>query len=474
MISNPIPTISPTQDTALRSLFDVEQRVPLLNGRSAPYINFDNAASTPPLRAVQTAVNDFMPWYSSVHRGHGFKSQVATRAYDDAREIVMRFVRADPDDYVCIFGKNSTEALNKVARRIVFTPGQDVVLVSMMEHHANDLPYRAVANVIHVDVTPTGELDEADFERKLNEYNGRIALVAISGASNVTGTLPPLRRLAAKAHAAGAQFLVDAAQLAPHRRIEMGSLDDPGHFDYLVLSAHKMYAPYGTGALIGRRDTFEVGEPDLRGGGQVDLVTPDKVVWSAPPEREEAGSPNVVGAVALAAAIRQLEAVGMETVAAHEAELTAYALQQMQQLPGLTIYGDTDPHRSDRRLGVIPFNLEGMSHFQVAAILGHEFGIGVRNGCFCAHPYILRLLDVAPDDMAQLETRLDAGDRRENPGLVRASFGLYNTRAEVDAFVSALDQIVAGTYQGHYRQDPTSGDFVPNNWAPDFASYFTL
>jgi cysteine desulfurase / selenocysteine lyase len=214
---------SPISPPSLRSLFDVEQRVPLLNGRSAPYINFDNAASTPPLRAVQTAVNDFMPWYSSVHRGHGFKSQVATRAYDDAREIVMRFVRADPDDYVCIFGKNSTEALNKVARRIVFLPGRDVVLVSMMEHHANDLPYRAVANVVHVDVTPTGELDEADFERKLNEYNGRIALVAISGASNVTGTLPPLRRLAAKAHAAGAQFLVDAAQLAPHRRIEMGS-----------------------------------------------------------------------------------------------------------------------------------------------------------------------------------------------------------------------------------------------------------
>jgi cysteine desulfurase / selenocysteine lyase len=474
MIRNPIPTISPTQDTALRSLFDVEQRVPLLNGRSAPYINFDNAASTPPLRAVQTAVNDFMPWYSSVHRGHGFKSQVATRAYDDAREIVMRFVRADPDDYVCIFGKNSTEALNKVARRIVFTPGQDVVLVSMMEHHANDLPYRAVANVVHVDVTPTGELDEADFERKLKEYNGRIALVAISGASNVTGTLPPLRRLAAKAHAAGAQFLVDAAQLAPHRRIEMGALDDPGHFDYLVLSAHKMYAPYGTGALIGRRDTFEVGEPDLRGGGQVDLVTPDKVVWSAPPEREEAGSPNVVGAVALAAAIRQLEAVGMETVAAHEAELTAYALQQMQQLPGLTIYGDTDSVRAEQRLGVIPFNLEGMSHFLVAAILGHEFGIGVRNGCFCAHPYILRLLDVAPAEMDQLETRLDAGDRRENPGLVRASFGLYNTLAEVDAFVSALDQIVASTYRGHYRQDPASGDFVPHNWTPDFADYFTL
>jgi cysteine desulfurase / selenocysteine lyase len=474
MINNPIPTISPTQDTALRSLFDVEQRVPLLNGRLAPYINFDNAASTPPLRAVQTAVNAFMPWYSSVHRGHGFKSQVATRAYDEAREIVMRFVRADPDDYVCIFGKNSTEALNKVARRVAFAPGQDVVLVSMMEHHANDLPYRAVAHVVHVDVTPTGELDEADFDHKLREYNGRIALVAISGASNVTGTLPPLRRLAEKAHAAGAQFLVDAAQLAPHRRIEMGSLDDPGHFDYLVLSAHKMYAPYGTGALIGRRDTFEVGEPDLRGGGQVDLVTTDKVVWSAPPEREEAGSPNVAGAVALAAAIRQLNTIGMDVVAAHEAELTAYALQRLQALDGVILYGNTNPQQAAQRLGVIPFNLTGMSHFQVAAILGYEYGIGVRNGCFCAHPYILRLLQIAPQEVDRLESHLAAHDRRRNPGLVRASFGLYNTLAEVDTFVDALAHISRGEYRGQYHQDPASGDFMPENWTPDFADYFTL
>lgn len=468
------PTISQTKDASLRSLFDVEQQVPLLNGRFTPYINFDNAASTPPLRAVQQVVNDFMPWYASVHRGNGFKSQLSTQAYDTAREIVLRFVGADPDDYVCIFGKNSTEALNKVARRVAFAPGRDVVLVSMMEHHSNDLPYRAVANVVHVDVTPPGELDEADFDRKLVEYNGRIALVAISGASNVTGVLPPLRRLAAKAHAAGAQFLVDAAQLAPHRRIEMGSLDDPGHFDYLVLSAHKMYAPYGTGALIGRRDTFEVGEPDLRGGGQVDLVTTDKVVWSAPPEREEAGSPNVVGAVALAAAIQQLDAIGMDAVAAHEAELTAHTLQRLQALDGVILYGNTDPQQAAQRLGVIPFNLAGMPHFQVAAILSYEYGIGVRNARFCAHPYISRLLQMTPEKTDRLESRLAAHDRRRNPGLVRASFGLYNTLAEVDTFVDALAHISRGEYMGQYHQGPASGDFMPENWTPDFADYFAL
>src|SRR5690606_32634434 len=147
MDTQTLPTTSLMDHAPLRALFDVEQQVPLLDGRFTPYINFDNAASTPPLRAVQAAVNDFLPWYSSVHRGNGFKSRLATQAYDTAREIVLRFVGADPATHVCIFGKNATEALNKVARRIAFPAGRDVVLVSMLEHHANDLPYRAVANL---------------------------------------------------------------------------------------------------------------------------------------------------------------------------------------------------------------------------------------------------------------------------------------------------------------------------------------
>lgn len=474
----PLPT-APTHSPSLRELFDVDQQVPLLDGRLVPYINFDNAASTPPLRAVQETVNRFMPWYASVHRGTGFKSQLATHAFDHAREITLRFFGADPATHVCIFGKNATEALNKVARRLTLSPSPgvptpDTILVSLLEHHANDLPYRAVANVVHVAATPTGDLDEADFDRKLREYAGRISLVAISGASNVTGTLPPLRRLAAKAHAAGAQFLVDAAQLAPHRPIDIGSLDDPGHFDYIALSAHKMYAPYGTGALIGRRDTFETGEPDLRGGGQVELVTQDSVVWSAPPERDEAGTPNVVGAIALAAAIQQLQAIGMDTVAAHEAELTAYALKRLQEIDRLILYGDTDPARAAQRLGVIPFNIAGMSHFLVAAILGYEFGIGVRNGCFCAHPLIIHLLQLSPSQVEHLSAQTFAHDRRQNPGLIRASFGLYNTLAEVDTFVTALAAIADGRYHGRYHQDPATGEYHPTNHTPNFTPYFTL
>lgn len=458
----------------LRDLFDLDQRVPRLNGRPGPYINFDNAASTPPLRGVKDKVNEFMQWYSSVHRGAGYKSQLATHAYETARAITMRFVGADPAVHVCIFGKNTTEAINKLARRFHFAKGQDIVLVSMMEHHSNDLPYRAVAKVVHVAVQPNGELDEADFDRKLRYYSGRVGLVAISGGSNVTGYIPPLQRLAMKTHAAGAQFMVDGAQLAPHRKVELGALDDPGHFDYIALSAHKMYAPYGTGALIGRRDTFETGDPDLRGGGEVDLVTKDAVTWSAPPDRDEAGSPNVVGAVALAAAIQQLEAIGMDTIAKHEADLTAYALNRLGRMERVELYGNTDPALAYERLGVIPFNLRGMSHFLVAAILGYEFGIGVRNGCFCAHPYILSLLGISPNETERVRLSMLDHDRRTNPGLVRASFGMYNTLEEVDQWVEALEKIVRGEYRGRYVQDAASGDFVPEGWEARFEDFFAL
>lgn len=460
--------------TELRHLFDLDQQAPRMDGSLGPYINLDNAASTPPLRAVQSMVNAFLPWYSSVHRGAGFKSRLATDAYETARAITLQFVGANPRTHVCIFGKNTTEAVNKLARRFHFAGEQDVVLVSLMEHHSNDLPYRAVAKVVHVAVLPNGELDEADFDHKLRHYSGRVGLVAISGGSNVTGYIPPLRRLATKSHAFGAQFMVDCAQLAPHRKVEMGALDDPGHFDYVALSAHKMYAPYGTGALIGRRDTFETGEPDLRGGGEVELVTKDAVTWSAPPDRDEAGSPNVVGAVALAAAIQQLEAIGMDRIAHHEAELTAYALKRLRQSEHVELYGDTDPSRAHARLGVIPFNLKGLSHFLTAAILGYEFGIGVRNGCFCAHPYILTLLGISDEETDRVRSNLLIHDRRENPGLVRASFGMYNTLDEIDQWVEALEKIVRGEYRGRYVQDAASGDFVPEGWEDRFKDFFAL
>jgi cysteine desulfurase / selenocysteine lyase len=464
-----------TPVSTYRNLFVGGQaQTPLLDGSHRHYINLDNAASTPPLEAVQRAVDDFLPYYSSVHRGTGFKSQLSTHAYERARQATQRFVGADLNEYTCIFGKNTTEAINKLAHRFPFTAERDLVITSAMEHHSNDLPWRGVAKTVYAGLTDEGRLDEADFDAQLAHYAGRVALVAITGASNVTGFINPIRRLARKAHAAGAHILVDCAQLAPHRKVEMGLLDDPEHLDFVTISAHKMYAPFGTGALIGRRDVFEQGDPDMRGGGTVEIVTLDDVVWTNPPEKDEAGSPNTVGAVALAAAICQLEGIGMENVARHEAELTAYALRRLEEIPGITIYGDRDPAQAPERLGVIPLDMNGISHFKVAAILGYEFGIGVRSGCFCAHPYILHLLGLTPEQARGVRDRMQAGDRSDMPGLIRASFGLYNNFEDVDAFVDALKHIERGEYRGVYVQNKATGEYLPQGWTPDFEKYFSF
>ena len=466
---------SPTADLSgvRERIVGVKQRVPLLGGEARTYINFDNAASTPALADVLDTVNAFMLWYSSVHRGTGFKSRVATQAYDDAREIVTRFVGANPREHVVIFGKNASEAVNKLARRFALSQN-DVVLVSLLEHHSNDLPWRHMARVDHVAANAAGEFDEADFDRKLEQHRGRLKLVAVTGASNVTGFLPPIHHLAEKAHAVGAQIIVDCAQLAPHRPIAMGALDDPAHIDYVALSAHKMYAPFGTGALIGRRDTFEQGEPDYSGGGTIEIVTVDSITWAEPPDRDEAGSPNVVGAVALAAAIKALQAIGMAAIADHEAELTAYTLERLGEIEGVSIYGDPNPASTASRLGVIPFNIKGLSHFLVAAILGAEFGIGVRNGCFCAHPYLLHLLGLSPEQAGEVRSHMLNHDRSEMPGLVRVSFGMYNTAEEVDVLIDAVGRIARGKYYGRYEQDRATGEYRAIGWNPDLSHYFRL
>ncbi len=464
-----------TEKNHYRELFvGTELTLPVLGGNRKPYINFDNAASTPPLKSVQSCVNDFLMFYSSVHRGTGYKSQLSTHLYEQARQITLDYLGANHTEHTCIFVKNTTEAINKLARRFPFSAERNIVLTSGMEHHSNDLPWRANTQTIHISLTKDGRLDEGDFEQLLEKYAGRVALVAITGASNVTGFLNPIYQMAEKAHQAGALIAVDCAQLAPHRKVTMRPLKDPGHLDFVTISAHKMYAPFGSGALVGRRDIFEHGEPDTTGGGTVEIVTLDSVVWAEPPDRDEAGSPNTVGVVALAAAIRQLESISMDKVADHEAELTAHALSRFAEIPEVMIYGDRDPKNARNRLGVIPLRLKGMIHFKVAAILGHEFGIGVRSGCFCAHPYLLHLLQVDHVEADTVRQQMLAGDRSNMPGMIRASFGLYNTIEEVDALIDAIIKIVKGEYSGDYVQNISTGEFVPRGWEPAFDSYLNI
>jgi cysteine desulfurase / selenocysteine lyase len=443
-----------------RAFVGVDHPVPVLDGQLVPYVNLDNAASTPALRSVLETVQEFLPFYSSVHRGTGYMSRLSTAAYERAREHVAAFVGADPERDVVVFGKNTTEALNRLARSMRMPPGS-VVLTTMLEHHSNDLPWRARARTVHVPAQPDGALDEDGLDGLLAEHAGRVALLAVSGASNVTGLVQPVHRLAEKVHAVGGRILVDAAQLAAHGPIDMRAHDDPGHLDFVVLSAHKMYAPFGTGALVGCRDGFG-GEPDHAGGGTIRAVTVDDVVWADLPDREEAGSPNVVGAVALAAAMATLRTVGLDCIAAHEAELARYAMARLASVPGVMLHGPVE-FGAIPKVGVIPFTVAGFDHGLVAAVLGYEHGVGVRHGCFCAQPYIHHLLGLGRVESGRRLDRARGGEQRGVPGMVRISLGAYNDIADIDRAVRALEWLVAGDIQGAYRVG-CDGSFVPEGY----------
>ncbi len=452
-----------------RNIVGIDSPVPVLDGGTRPYVFLDNAASTPALKPVMQCIDDFLPWYSGVHRGTGFKSLLATEVFDAAHDVVGAFVGADPGTQTVIFLKNTTECVNKLANRADLRP-DDLVITTLMEHHSNDLPWRKHCRVIHLDVVEDGRPDLRQLRRLLRQHAGRVRFVAITGASNISGVCAPVHEIAAWAHEAGARIFVDAAQLAPHRRVDMLPDDHPGHLDFVALSAHKMYAPFGTGALIGPKTFFDEGVPDMVGGGVVEIVTRDHVEWNHPPSKEEAGTPNVVGGVALAAAIGVLNAVGMDTIAAHETSLLRYAYARLKRLQGITLYGPTDA--LEDKVGVICFNVDGMHHALVAAMLGLEGGIGVRNGCFCAHPYVKHLLGVSPEEDRRFTEEVLHGDKSHMPGMVRASLGCYSTESDIDALVEMLGRILRGECTGVYHQDRASGAYFAEGFHPDFGRYF--
>ena len=469
-----VPTTQSSIEQLRQEIIGIDQQVPLLDGSFTTYTNLDNSASTPAFRRVKEKTEEMFTWYSSVHRGSGFKSLLSTRLYDEAREVVLSFVEADPESECIIFCKNTTEAINLLASIFPFQPG-DMVLTTGMEHHSDDLPWRAKAQVIYANVFNDGTLDMEDFAAKLEQYAGKIKLVAVTGASNVSGFMPPIYDIAEMAHRHGAKILADCAQLFPHRQIHSGPADSPRHLDFIAFSAHKVYAPLGSGGLIGSKEFFDKLDPAIRGGGTVEIVTLKDVVWTSSPERHEAGSPNVIGAVALAAALKRLSQVGMDAIAAHEAELTHYTITKLKQLKGITLYGLTDPNRGNDRLGVVPFQVNGLTHGKAAAILGFEGGIGVRNGCFCAHPYILRLLDVTDEEYTAYHDRVIDHNRADLPGLIRISFGCYNNFEDIDRLVTMLDRISHGDYRGVYAVDNHSGSYYPQGFElSSMSKYFSF
>ena len=472
---------------ALRTAFTgLDTEYPLVDGSTASRTYLDSAASTLRLTIaddiVQRALRHYANTHSTLHAG----ARIMTRLYERAHEIVGDFVDAS-DDYTVVFnGSGVTGGLNRMARVLAESRQQsglerDVVITTMMEHHANDLPHRKhVGEVVHVPLEkdPDGEAGRVDvdaLQAVIQEHADRLNYVAVTAASNVTGIVNPVHEVARLAHEAGALCVVDAAQSAAHAPLSVQGRGEDEALDVLCMSGHKIYAPGSPGVIVARKALFEGLEPQEVGGGIVDRVETGRYeITEALPEREEAGTPNLPGALRLAATLQLLGRIGMDLIEEDERELTQYALERFEAIDGLKIYGS---HRLEvaERIGVITFNLHDLPHGLVAAALNDYFGVAVRNECFCAQPFVRQLLGRTGTN-GEAASDEECGPERQ-PGMVRASLGLYNTTADVDRAAEALTDLAdrPNWYRERYRPRlDGSGDWVHRDFEHPPEAAFSL
>lgn len=379
-----------------------------------PLVYLDNAATTQKPRAVVEAMTE--EYYSvnaNVHRGVHYLSQQATELHEQARANVQNFINARSEAEI-IFTRGTTESLNLVAFSFgeAFLKEGDGVLVSVMEHHSNIVPWQMLRERkgIVLKVVPMTDEGEIDLETYKSLFSPRTRLVCIAHVSNVLGTVNPVKEMAAIAHAHGAKVLVDGAQSVPHRRVDVQDIG----CDFLTFSGHKIYGPTGIGVLYGREELLEKMPPYQGGGEMIARVSFEKTTYERLPFKFEAGTPDFVGSHALAVALDYVRGIGQDIIAAHEADLTRYAMEQMSRIPGMKIYG-----LAREKDAVISFNVGDIHPLDLGTLLD-RLGIAIRTGHHCAQPLMARC---GVESMA------------------RASFALYNTRAEVDALVAGIDRV---------------------------------
>ena len=384
-----------------------------MNGKPLIYLD-SGATSLKPQAVIDSEIAYLTTLGATIHRGVYEFSQRATTQYDETREKLADFINAAESAEV-IFTKSATEASNIIARswgETYLRPGDEIVTTEV-EHHANIIPWQEVSRRTGAVLrfVPIGPAGEIELEAVKSVLSDRTRLVAVTGMSNVTGYMPDLAAIAAAAHEVGALVVADGAQLVSHHAVDVQALD----LDFLTFSGHKMCGPTGVGVLYGKRAHLEAMEPFLYGGDMIVRVKRDIATYKPIPDKFEPGTPNISGVIALGAAIDYLQGIGMEAIAAHEADLVEYALSRLAEIPEVTVYGPTDV----RRGGLISFNLGDIHPHDVGTIFDQE-GIAVRAGFHCAQPF-MRYLGIH--------------------GTVRASFYIYNTRSDIDALVTALGRV---------------------------------
>ena len=433
----PVPPVAPVirsralhvvaAPSRLPPVVGADLTVPTLTG-PVPYANLDHAASTPALQSVKEAVDQALLSYASVHRGAGYASRLTSAWYEQARAEVATFVGARDDDTV-LFTRTTTDSWALLSKAL---PARTTVFVFDSEHHSTLLPWGRFRTV-RLPVPKSVEDAVSLLEEALTTNASRHRLVVIAGASNVTGETWPVKRFAELSHRHGARLAVDAAQLSAHRVIDLQAWDA----DYVAFSGHKTYAPFGAGVLAGRSDWLDAGTPYLFGGGATASVTDDGTRWATGPARHEGGSPNVLGAIAIAAACATISA-SRGAIEAHEATLLAQLREGLENVAGvelLSIFGDDHD-----RVGVIAFTVDGWDSSLISQVLAVEHGIGVRDGKFCAHLLVNELLD---DPWRERSTTA-----------VRVSLGLGSTSEAVERLISGIRRLVEhGTTAAWTRGD---------------------
>ena len=398
-------------------------------GRIVP-INFDNAATTPPFKRVVKRVLETTEYYGSIARGDGQKSQYCSDLYEECRRYILKYFNAPEEIYTAIFVGNTTDGLNKLSN-ILINNKEDIVITTRMEHHSNDLPWRNKCDLKYVEVNEDGRININEIKELIERYKEKVKYITITGASNVTGYINDIRKISGLIHKYGGKIIVDGAQLVPHKKIYMYKKDSLENIDFLVFSGHKIYAPFGSGAIIGLRKDFNNNLPDTKGGGTVEYVIDNNQLWLNTPEKNEAGTPNLFGAVAIMEAMKEIEKIGFERIEKNEKELLQYLINGLKELNRVKLYADNDC--IDDRLGILVFTIDGMKYYEVGEKLSEIKAIGVRQGGFCSHPYTRRVLGI-PNNQLQ-----EYINKNGIPGLVRVSLGIYNSKKEVNIFLETVE-----------------------------------